>query len=577
MPIFEQNASFSGEDFSGSYMHSNPMFDFLSGFAPRNLKDLFKWAEYIFTDSPHISATVEKLALYSITEIRYLSEQPATVAKLRSVLEDDVGIYPAIRTVRRDGMIYGNSFTSLYMPFKRLAKCKNADCNLIHSLDHLKYKYDSDKLTFSYVCPGCRESCVTHLDDIKDVPIKDAKRIKIIRWDPKQITLDDDPITGQVDVYYKLHARLIEKIKKGSSIVINGIPPGFLRCVAKNEDFKFNRNEVFHLRNDPPAGLDTPWGIPPVTSVLKQFYYTAVLRKANEAIALDHVVPFRVLHPAQVSGSSDPIVNLNGSDWVRNTREEIKKWRRDPLHIMFSPTALGVTQMGGQGRSLMTLGEIQAAEENILAGLKVPREFIMGGLSVQVSPTALRMLENQLLAENHDSNRLLQWVVDKITRFMGYAKTKTSLTPFKFVDDAQQKALLLEMNAQYKLLSRQFIGEIFSIDTEEQDKARREEELREAKTALEHKRKLEDIENSLSAQATQMAQQQQMGPGLAYDQQMVVGKADEVAQGLLQLPEGDRRSQLSDLQATDYVMYAVVIQRMEQLRVEQGRSGQAPM
>lgn len=572
MPMYDQSSAMLGDDYAGSYMHANPMFDFLSGFAPRNLKDLFKWAEYIFTDSPHIYATVEKLALYSITEIRYLNDAPAAVDKLRNTLEDDIGIYPALRTVRRDETIYGNSFTSVHFPFKRLSRCPH--CSLIHTMSRITYKYEWTTLRFDYTCPACKKGVSQNLNELVEVPIRSAKDIRIIRWDPKQMILDDNPITGEVVYYYKLHARLVEKIKKGGPVVINTIPSGFLQCVAKNKDFKFNPNSVFHLRNDPPAGLDTPWGIPPITSVLKQFYYTAVLRKANEAIALDHVVPFRVLHPAQVSGNADPIATLNGAEWTEYTREQIKRWRRDPLHIMFSPVALGVTQMGGQGRSLMTLGEVQAAEENIMAGLKVPREFTMGGLSVQVSPTALRMLENQLLASNHETNRLLQWVVDKIAVFLGHERTKVALTPFKFVDDAQQKALLLEMNAQYSLLSKQFIAEMFSIDLEEQAAQRESEELNDKKRKLVHERKLKDMDNSISEQAAQMAQQQQMGPGMNYDQQAVIGHADEIAQQLAAASEGDRRSILSDLQATDYVMYAVVIQRLEQNDLEMRRKAQ---
>ena len=66
-----------------------------------------------------------------------------------------------------------------------------------------------------------------------------------------------------------------------------------------------------------------------------------------------------------------------------------------------------------------------------------------------------------------------------------------------------------------------------------------------------------------------MEQQEQSPPGLNYDQQAVIAEAENIAIQLLQADEGTRRSQLSALQAEDYVMYAVVIQRMEQLKLDE--------
>jgi hypothetical protein len=38
---------------------------------------------------------------------------------------------------------------------------------------------------------------------------------------------------------------------------------------------------------------------------------------------------------------------------------------------------------------------------------------------------------------------------------------------------------------------------------------------------------------------------------------------------LMQMDPGSRKSQLSSLQAEDYVMYSVVIQRLEQMQLDQ--------
>jgi hypothetical protein len=57
--------------------------------------------------------------------------------------------------------------------------------------------------------------------------------------------------------------------------------------------------------------------------------------------------------------------------------------------------------------------------------------------------------------------------------------------------------------------------------------------------------------------------------GLSYDQQAVIGQADGIAQQFMQMDPSSRKSQLASLQSEDYVMYSVVIQRLEQLQLDQ--------
>ena len=68
------------------------------------------------------------------------------------------------------------------------------------------------------------------------------------------------------------------------------------------------------------------------------------------------------------------------------------------------------------------------------------------------------------------------------------------------------------------------------------------------------------MQNTLAQQVqAQMAQGQQP---LQYDQQAVIGAADDQVQQLMQMDPGMRRSQLHQLQIEDYVLYSVVINRL---------------
>jgi len=308
--------------------------------------------------------------------------------------------------------------------------------------------------------------------------------------------------------------------------------------------------------------------------VMKQFYYAEVMRRANEAIALDHLTPFRVLHPAQTGSSNDPVKTIAFAQWIDETKKNIRQWRRDPLHIMFAPVALGVTQMGGQGRTLLTLGEVQEVENNIIAGLGVPREFIHGGLSFTGSSVTLRMLENQMMSMTADLKGMLQWFCDAVAEYQGWEKVKANITNFRFIDDTQQKGLLMQADAQYDLLSRRKVAEILDVDYDEEQDAKEQEQLDSTRRQTELDRKLQKLQESLAEQA----QDQATGTtGLNYDQQSVIAEADGLAEQLAGADYGQRRSFLASLQAEDYVMYSVVIQRLEEFDLQEANAAKDQM
>lgn len=547
---------------TGSNNHPNPMFDFLTGFVPRKLKDLFRWTEYLFFNSPHIFIALTKLSDYVITDITYETESKELRRRYQNVINKKLRGKSILKACARDRYIYGNSFVSVYLPFKRMLSCSK--CKSIWDIRKIdSYEYLWEKKVFKYSCPACGCQSKTHLQDIKDIKTPLPERINIIRWDPKLIDIDYNPVTGESVYYYNIPSALKEKVKKSDRTAINSMPKEFLEAIKDDTVFEFEPDKLYHMKIDAPAGVDGAWGFPPLTSSLKQFYYTQVLRKANEAIALDHLVPFRVLHPAQTGQNNDPVTSMAMGQWVEETRKNIRKWRRDPLHIQFAPVALGVTQMGGQGRTLLTLGEIKEAEENIIAGMGVPREFLFGGLSYTGSSVTLRMLENQLLSHKADLLGLLQWLVDTISDYMGWEKIKADITNFRFVDDIQQKNMLLQADAQYNLVSKRSLAELFDVDYDKEQEAL----VQEAVEDMRRQNELHQKEHEFHMSLAQQAQEEAAGmAGMNYDPRVVAQHGEEIAMELSMMEENERRAHLAQMQEEDFVLYAVVAQMLRRIR-----------
>lgn len=554
-----------GDLFAPTSSHGSPLFDFLTAFAPRKLKDLFKLCEYLYFNSSQIYAALQKFCTYPVTEITYDTNNESLKAKFKN-LHDKV-----IKTKRRliqaatDKFVYGNAFFSIYMPFVRFLEC--ASCHQLANITAVDYKLKLKKLEFSYKCPACNTHTV---GKVKDRKISRPDKVSIIRWDPKLMDIDYNPITQHSEYYYTIPKDLKDRVLKGNKHVINTMPMEFLTAIKEDKVFKFAEGQIFHMKMDAPAGIEAQWGFPPLASTIKLFFYAAVLRKANEAIALDYIVPLRIVSPKVASGNADPVLTISLDKWANEMKHSVKRWRRDPLHIMWSPIPAEVTHLGGQARALMTLGEVQAAEDNIIAALGLPKEFIYGGFSAMGSGIQLRVLENQLLHQTGDLNDLLQWITDKFARLLGWPTVGTELAPFKFIDDVQQKTLLLQLqmsNPQDPWLSKRTMGEVFDVDPSEERKNKHQEAMDDARAAQKLQVEMTQLQNTL---ANQVQAQSAMGQGgMQYDQQQIIGQADQMVQQMLTMDPGTRRSQMHALEVEDYVMFSVVSKRMEDMQTAQ--------
>lgn len=544
--------------------HPNPLFDYLTTFAPRKLKTLFSYCDYLYFNSPQIFAALNKFSVYPVTNFVYETDNPKLKMKYKNLLERVINLKTVLIKTGIDRHVYGNSFISIYFPFKRFLECPI--CKSRYAIRHLSYKFKMRKKEsgFYFTCRDCGK----HVKGkVRDEKLRLPRGINIIRWDPKHMDIIGNPITGDMEYYYEIPAAIKERIRAGDKHMLATMPMAFIDCIAQRKLFKFGKDKVYHMKADAPAGIDNRWGFPPLTAALKQFFYTAVLRKANEAIALEHIVPFRVMHPQQSTASSDPTISISLSNWLSETKLNMEAWRRDPLHLMFSPVPIGVTNVGGQGRALMVTGEIVEAENSIIASMGIPREFIYGGLSATGSSVTLRMLENQLLSYTTQLLDEGQWVINQCAEFLGWKKIQIDLTPFKLIDDVQQKMAILQANqlSGGTLLSNSTLADMFDIDLEKERKLRAQETMDETRSQFETDQKLQEQQSSMAERARSSANIEQPQ---GYDQQAIIAQADQIAQQLATMDEGTRKSFLHSLQVEDVVMYSVVIQRWEELNTQ---------
>jgi hypothetical protein len=250
----------------------------------------------------------------------------------------------------------------------------------------------------------------------------------------------------------------------------------------------------------------------------------------------------------------------------------IRKWRRDPNHIKFSPIPVGVQNMGGDGRAMLTNAEIQAAEENIIASMGVPKEFIYGGLTHAGGSVTLRMLENQLFTYTNQLKEVIQWVADEACNFVGIDNVTVDMPDFKLVDDIQQKQLIVNVGTQMGILSKQAIAEVMEYDLEEERKRQVQEAVDDAKQQAEIDEKVRSVQMAVSQQIKAQAG----GNPLNYDVMAILQVAQEQAMQMISIPLEQRKSMLSQMEKQDPILYAVVLRQLDALHKAQREQGAMP-
>ncbi len=540
-------------------LYNNPHFDYLSEMLPKDIKQLFQWCEVVYNNMPVIANGVRKLINYPITDFSYTSQSEQIRDKTRE-LAQRLRLKSILLEFGNDYYTYGNVFRTVYLPFRRFLRCTT--CKTEVAIDNAEFKVQKKNINLK--CPQCR---AWHQSEITDRPTHDEDSIRVVRWDPKQIELASNPITGGVSYYYELPKRFIENVRQGDLTVFRDTPKVFIDAALAGRNVRMGSN-FYHAKTSGLAGYATGWGIPPIMSALKGYMYVAVLRRAAEAIGMEHITPQRILFP-QSGGSSDPCYMSNIARWKDEITKAIERWRMDPNYIMTAPYPTGITNIGSQGRQLIPTEEIKDARMEMALALDIPPALIMGDTTIQNSVIGLRILENQLTPYVAQLTDFLNWVIRQVNAHLGREYCEIELVPFKLADDLMTKQML--MQGMGTTVSRTTLQEVLNLNPDKERERMLDDRVSDSTMEKDLERKLNKIEGNAAQLAQDAEQSMASGQPSPYNQQRMIAMAQEQAMQLMQMPYEQRRSALDQLQSEDYVMWAITSKQLEQMH-EQNRN-----
>jgi len=444
-------------------VYPSPFFDIAQTYMPPTVKELFRWCAYFFYKDPMIGAVVTKIAEYPVTDFVYNADQKHVREAWKHLFEDILDMKPFLIEIGLDYFCYGNAFVSLNLPFIRWLRCPNPACCRMYKLLDPKFQYKFKNYDFHFTCQGCFKEVVA---EIIDRPIRDRTAINFVRWDPRNIEIHYNPITGRSRYRYKIPNKMKTAIREGTREILAEIPKVYFDALKKNRDIALSEKNIFHFKRPTLAEQDMGWGKPLIIHSMGRMFYLYVLRRAQEAIALQRILPLEFIFP-QANSAQDPYQHVNLSSWQETVQDEIRKWRIDPNYISVVAVPLGFERLGGDGRALLLGPEIEVTNKEITGGMGVPLEFVFGGLSWSGSSVSLRTLENHFLMYRRLLLRFVNWVKNSIRLFLGMPDVEIGFTEFKMADDVQRKQIVIQLNAANKISDHTMLTELgFDYDDE---------------------------------------------------------------------------------------------------------------
>ena len=538
-------------------LYANPHFDYLSEMLPKNIKDLFKWCEVVYNSMPTVANAIRKLVHYPITDFSF-EDQPEQMREKTKKLLDAVHMKSILMEFNTDFYIYGNVFRTVYMPFKRFIQC--ARCGEQTAIE--KSKFRVRKSNIEVKCKNCGWTQAR----LHDEELRNPEKIVIVRWDPKNIELVQNPITGTTEYFYQMPDTLTRRIREGDPTLFRDTPQIFIEGALKKKNIKFGAN-FYHAKSSSLAGYQSGWGISQLMSTLRIYMYIAVLRRSSEAIGMEHITPQRILFP-QSSGTSDPAVGTSLKRWKEEVNKALERWRFDPNYVMTAPYPTGMVNIGSQGRQLSPIEEIKDARVEMTMALDVPPALLTCDASIQASAIGLRILENQLTPHVREMERFMAWVIDAINACTDMNYSHPTMVPFRLADDLMNKQMLMQLAAN-GTVSRTTILESLNLDPAREKKLLKGDSVSDQIMQQEIQEEVNKQLNSLSNQVKSQAEEAETGMPSQYNQQKMIAQAQQLASQLLSIPYEQRKSQLAQLQNEDYVMWALVSKQLEQLRTMQ--------
>lgn len=604
----------------------SPWLDQASLSMPDNNKNNLEWCEYIFQGMGTYRMAQERINSYFLTDLEFTSPDKRRPLgddekeRWQNYMEETLGYKEVIQCLDRDRSCYGNGFATMMVPFKRFLKSPNSPVQytfreMAENPGTFNLEYDAGKNEFIATDPHTKKRGKWKVEDEPD-DLERKLRVKL--WSPHDIEIITDAWTGQCDYVWKIPEDYKREIRRGNMYQLERAPMEVLKAIHQNGWYEFAPDAMFHLKEQTISGIRTRgWGLSRILINWRDIWYVQVLRRYNEAIALDYVIPFRLITPEARPGTggglgggdvSDPLRMANMGDFRSQVQAMLRKRRKDPATWHTLPFPVKYQALGGDAQQLAPSEMTEQAYDILLNASGVPSELYRGTLQLQTAPVSLRLFEATHYSLVYGNNQFLSWAVNQSTQLLTLPVVKAALKKVTHADDFNKQMAALQMYMGQQLSGQSALS---GLGFEWKDEQRRIAEEAAYQQQLQSEMQEEMDQAAFGAQIAKgqggpgqpqgggpaaaggapagggqvdpttgqpMAapvSQYLTGPDTPVTPQDLLEQAEMLAQELLGLPESQKDSELRMLKNKNEVLHALVTAKIKQQRQQAQTAGGA--
>jgi hypothetical protein len=580
------------------------------------MRSALEYCHFLFYQNDILQQATRRLVSYFVTDMDFGGQKVGSDEQERwKELANTTGLMADVRHSMLSRFVYGNEFVSLNIPFKRFVACSCGMFSLALSVayydDRLKWSWDSKTLTPTCTCPQCGKRGPWKF---QEEVLTDPSLIRLKHWSPLEIEIVYDPLSERCQYLWVIPEHYRQRVRQGNLWYLEHASPSVLDAVRLGWDYLFHPDSLLHLKEPVLAGIRTNgWGLSRYLTSSRQALYVQVLRRANEVVGMDFVIPTRIVTPDAGAGSSlgtrDQMFGTSPAEFMSFTRNILRRSRRDPAGWYTLPFPVKAQFLGGQANMIAPKDLLDQGQASQLNGMGIPVEFYQGTMRAEAGTIGLRIMESDNRDMVFDANRLVRWWIRRVARHLNWKEVRGTLQRVSLADSVDRIMMVLQLMTAGKTSMQSALGMLgLDVKTEERQKA--EEVLLQADLQADLDRKLEQA--GLAGEFLRGSGQQTgaappgappaapagppgaggappmgsfsvdsyLGSGNASrSPEEILAMADSLAIELLAQPESIKDSQLRQLKQRDELLHSATVKKMEahreQQRLQAGAQAQA--
>ena len=416
---------------------------------PQTIGEMLDWSDWMWCRFGTYTQALKNAVRYFLGDLTISPPDADTSLgseerrKMMNELLVDYKVFGLLGRVGDEYIQWGNCFTSVDLPRKRMVTCPSCNVQLpAAQISDLKYQQG----LFRGTCSNCGKMVTFKTIELTDT----TAEMTVNFWNPRLVSINYCPTT-HTKVYSIMPSRAWKRaFSEQDPRFVAETPLEMLQAIEMNGVIEMRQEHFKHLATPQPSTLEDElggWGLPLFMSEFENVILLQMLKRYNEVLLSDYSMPFRLLAPPPTTGGSvsgDTMQTLNLGDFRSNVMGLIDAHRSNPSNIQVSPYPLTYQILGGEAKSLVPMESIEATINQLLNSMCIPLEFKTMSISQTGGPpVGLRRFEKVWGVHVSALDEWLQWFCNCRTDLLRTQRVVCKLVKASIYED--------DMSRQYKV------------------------------------------------------------------------------------------------------------------------------